>query len=169
MIVDLSSVQLTPKHLTADVDGAQIELEGEGTVLGTAHFEGEAFRKGPQTHLRGRVTADVELQCTRCVEALTRQLEIPFEDVFVNVSEEPSEKDLEVPLSDLDVELIADEKIDLTDIIREQILLNLPEQVLCKEDCKGLCPNCGTNRNRQDCDCDSEDIDPRWAALKNVN
>jgi uncharacterized protein len=169
MIIDLASAQTTPKPLTADVEGVQIDLAGEGSVNGAAHFECEIFREGAKTHLRGTVTAEVDVLCTRCAEPLTKQLEIPFEDVFVNASEEPSEKDLEVPISDLDVELVADDQVDLTNIIREQILLNLPEQVLCKEDCKGLCPECGTNLNLKDCDCGDKDIDPRWAALKNLN
>ncbi|MFL6374945.1 MAG: YceD family protein [Pyrinomonadaceae bacterium] len=169
MIIDLASAQTTPKPLSADVDGGQIDLGDEGTVEGSAHFEGEFFREGAQTHLRGMVTAKVGLLCTRCAEPLTRQLEIPFEDVFVNASYEPSEKDLEVPITDLDIQLVADEHIDLIDVIREQILLNMPEQVLCKEDCKGLCPECGTNRNLKDCNCGEKDIDPRWAALKNLS
>lgn len=169
MIIDLASAQTTPKPLTADVEGAQIDLAGEAVVNGSAHFEGELFREDAKTHLRGTVTADVDLQCTRCVEPLPKHLEIPFEDIFVSNTAETSEKDLEVPIDDLDVELIADEQIDLTDVIREQILLNLPGQVLCKEDCKGLCPQCGTNRNLKDCDCGDEDIDPRWAALKNLS
>ena len=168
MIIDLASAQTTPKPLSGDVEAVQIDLGDEGAVEGSAHFEGELFREGSQTHLRGTVKVSVELQCTRCVEPLTMALEIPFEDVFVDASEERIEKDLEVPVTDLDVELVAADELDLADIIREQILLNLPEQVLCKEDCKGLCPQCGANRNRQDCDCGDEDIDPRWAALKNL-
>ena len=60
---------------------------------------------------------------------------------------------------------------ELQDAVKraQVLLLNLPEQVLCKEDCKGLCPECGTNLNLKDCDCGDKDIDPRWAALKNLN
>lgn len=169
MIIDLASAQTTPKPLSADIEGARIDLGDEGAVEGSAHFEGELFREAAQAHLRGTIKASVQLQCTRCGEPLTRILEIRFEDVFVDASEETREKDLEVPISDLDVELIATDTLDLTDVTREQILLNLPEQVFCKEDCKGLCPQCGTNRSLNDCDCGDEEIDPRWAALKNLN
>ena len=65
------------------------------------------------------------------------------------------------------VELVR-ESLDLKEIIREQILLNLPEQVFCTPDCKGLCPKCGANRNLIDCNCNETEIDPRWAALKNL-
>ncbi len=169
MIIDLATAQTTPKPLTADVDGAQIDLEDEGTVKGVAELSGELFREGAKAHLRGTVTAEVELLCTRCAVPLKTSLEIAFEDVFVDASEGIREKDLEVPVSDLDEQLVDENEVDLTDVIREQILLNLPEQVLCKEDCKGLCPQCGTNRNLKDCDCGEGDIDPRWAALKNLN
>jgi len=169
MIIDLPSVQTTPKPLTADVDSAQIDLEGEGEVKGRTRFDGETFRDGTRVHVRGTITADVDLACTRCAEALTEHLEIPFEDVFVNASDEANEDDLEVEGADLDEQLVEGDEIDLIDVVREQILLNLPEQVLCKEDCKGLCPQCGANRNLIDCDCGKDEIDPRWAALKNLN
>jgi uncharacterized protein len=169
MIIDLSSVQTTPKPLTADVDAARIDLEDDGTVNGSARFEGEVFREGTKVHLRGEIAVDVDIVCSRCAEPLTERLEIPFEDVFVNAAEETATADLEVEGTDLDEEVVESNEIDLSEVIREQILLNLPEQVLCKEDCKGLCPQCGANHNLLDCDCDKEDIDPRWAALKNLN
>jgi uncharacterized protein len=169
MIIDLASVQTMPKPLTAEIDGAQIDLEGDGSVNGAARFDGETFREGTKVHLRGTIATDVRVECARCAEPLTRHLDIPFEDVFVNAAEETNEKDLEVEGSDLDEQLVIGNEIDLTETIREQILLNLPEQVLCKEDCKGLCPQCGANRNLLDCDCGKEDIDPRWAALKDLS
>ena len=169
MIINLASVQTTPRPLAADVDGALVDLEGVGAVDGATHFAGEIYFEGAKTHLRGTIDADVDLACTRCGEPLTRHVEIPFEDVFVNIADETTENDLEIEGSDLDEELVEGNEIDLTEIVREQILLNLPEQVLCKEDCKGLCPQCGTDRNKKHCDCGDEEIDPRWAALKNLN
>jgi uncharacterized protein len=169
MVIDLASAQTTPKPLTADVDGAQIDLEGEGTVNGTAHLDGDLFREAAKTHLRGRVTADIELLCTRCAEPLTRHLDIPFEDIFVDAVDENAEKELEVAGPELDEQLVTESSVDLNEIIREQILLNLPEQVLCREDCRGLCPQCGANRNLLDCECGDEDMDPRWAALKDLS
>ena len=59
--------------------------------------------------------------------------------------------------------------IDLAEIAREQILLELPQQFFCKDDCRGLCEKCGRNLNLKDCDCEDDEIDPRWAALKNLN
>ena len=58
-----------------------------------------------------------------------------------------------------------DEKIDLGEVVREQLYLALPMKPLCQEDCKGLCPVCGVNRNRETCSCQQEWVDPRMAAL----
>jgi uncharacterized protein len=69
---------------------------------------------------------------------------------------------------DLDVSIYDGEKIDLTDLVREQILLDLPTQILCQEDCKGLCQKCGANLNEVNCNCEENEIDPRWSALKNL-
>jgi len=56
----------------------------------------------------------------------------------------------------------------MADVIREQILLATPEQVYCRDNCEGLCPKCGENRNLINCNCSDDDIDPRWAALKDL-
>jgi uncharacterized protein len=68
----------------------------------------------------------------------------------------------------LEIAILESNNIDVAELVREQILLNLPEQVFCAEDCKGLCPQCGANRNLIDCKCEEKEIDPRWAALKNL-
>ena len=54
----------------------------------------------------------------------------------------------------------------LEDVAKEQVLLSLPMRAVCREDCKGLCPHCGINRNRETCDCQAAKVDPRWEALK---
>jgi uncharacterized protein len=89
--------------------------------------------------------------------------------VFVDASRETTERESEIAVSDMDQSLVIGGRIDLREVVREQILLALPEQVLCREDCRGLCAKCGGNRNLINCSCDRDEIDPRWAALKNLN
>jgi uncharacterized protein len=115
------------------------------------------------------ITAKIETECTRCLESVTRTLEIPFRDLFVDASRETTQRETELAIDDMDESLVIGGRIDLAEVVREQILLALPEQVLCREDCRGLCPKCGGNRNLIDCSCDRDEIDPRWAALKNLN
>jgi uncharacterized protein len=60
------------------------------------------------------------------------------------------------------------EAIDVDEIVKEQILLAVPTRMLCREDCKGICPECGADKNTGECNCVTDEIDPRWAALKDL-
>jgi uncharacterized protein len=71
-------------------------------------------------------------------------------------------------LEDADEELFDGKTIDLDPIVREQVLLALPMDVVCKDDCKGLCPQCGQNLNEKKCGCEPKFVDPRLAALKDI-
>ncbi|MFW5981698.1 MAG: YceD family protein [Halanaerobiaceae bacterium] len=98
--------------------------------------------------LSGSFSGILILLCSRCLEKFEHNIEI-------NIDEE-IEKD--------EIEDIKEFNID--QILKENILLSLPMKHLCKEDCKGLCSVCGTNLNENDCDCDTEVLDPRLAKLK---
>jgi DUF177 domain-containing protein len=66
---------------------------------------------------------------------------------------------------DLALSVFDGETIDLDELVREQVLLAMPPRMLCAEECKGLCPVCGEDRNSQECACETKEIDPRWAGL----
>ena len=74
----------------------------------------------------------------------------------------------ELTEDEMSVSVFDGEAIDVDEIVKEQIVLAVPTRMLCREDCKGICPECGTDRNTGDCSCATNDIDPRWAALKNL-
>lgn len=169
MLIDLASVGVSPKRLKTEFAGTLIDLEGEGEVAGDARFDGETFRDEERVHILGMITADVALQCTRCLEPLTRKIEVAFDDIFVDSSHESRGSEKELTIAEMDESLVIGGRVDLADVVREQILLAIPEQIFCREACRGLCPKCGGNRNLIDCSCDREEIDPRWAALKNLN
>jgi uncharacterized protein len=69
---------------------------------------------------------------------------------------------------DLSLSVFEGEVVDIDELVREQLLLSLPAQVLCREECKGLCPVCGGDRNLTDCKCQEAETDPRWAGLKEI-
>ena len=169
MIIDLASIGTSPKVIELTFDPADIDLEGESVVLtGQTTLGGETQRVASRAHVRGVIAADVSIDCIRCLEPLARHLDIPFDDIFVDASDEDTRTEAEIDAEALDESLVEDAKIDMADVVREQILLALPEQVFCKEDCKGLCPKCGANLNLIDCKCADDEIDPRWAALKSL-
>lgn len=169
MLIDLASVGTSPKKLKTEFAGTLIDLEGEGQVVGDARFDGETYRDEQRVHISGMITAEVAMDCTRCLEPLRRKIEVAFDDIFVDASHESRDSDTELTIADMDESLVIGGRVDLAEVVREQILLALPEQIFCREDCRGLCQKCGGNRNLIDCSCEREEIDPRWAALKNLN
>ncbi|MBN1225748.1 MAG: DUF177 domain-containing protein, partial [Deltaproteobacteria bacterium] len=78
------------------------------------------------------------------------------------------EEEIELEREDLDIGFYKEGIIDLTEVVREQILLAVPMIPICKEDCKGLCPYCGQNLNQCKCVCAGKTIDPRWSKLQNL-
>jgi len=87
---------------------------------------------------------------------------------YITGTEYESSAVVELTEAELAVSVFDGETIDVDEIVKEQVLLAVPTRMLCREDCKGICPECGTNRNTGDCTCVTHDIDPRWAALKNL-
>jgi uncharacterized protein len=94
--------------------------------------------------------------CDRCLT----EVKLNFEHM--------AERILTFEISDEDVLVLTKQEVDICPILEEEILLNLPSQILCGDECKGLCPTCGKNLNKGICGCDHERIDPRLEALKNV-
>jgi len=169
MIVELASIGKTPKTIEEKFEPADIDLVGESVSLtGPAVFTGEPVQAASRAHVRGRLEADVALDCVRCLEPVEQHLDIEFDSVFVDASEETDRTETEVTDEALDESLVDNGLIDTAEVVREQILLAIPDQVFCGEDCKGLCPKCGANLNLIDCKCSDDDIDPRWAALRDI-
>ena len=169
MIIDLNSIGRNPKPLELAFSQEEIDLDETSRLTGNVVFVGDMSRDGTETRVRGRVTGEVEADCVRCLEAVAKSIDLEFEDIFVDAADEPADDDIQLGEDELDVSLITDTAIDMADVVREQLILATTENVLCREDCKGLCPKCGGNRNLIDCKCEEKEVDPRWAALKNLN
>jgi uncharacterized protein len=169
MIIDLIILEGSPYEFDFRLAPDEIDLDGEDAKLKrAARVTGVATKHIAQTDVGGMISTELEIECTRCLEPVAREFEIPFKAAFVTPENYTQAKEAELGAEDLDVSIIEGNEIDLTELVREQILLNLPEQVFCREDCKGLCEKCGANRNLINCNCSDEEIDPRWAALKNL-
>lgn len=169
VIVDLANQESFVPEFNFSVNNDEIDLENEPVKLKNAVNVAAQLKKGiAQTDVSGNISVDVLFECTRCLTEIEQKLEFPFDATFVNPEHFTESKEAELNEADLDVSVLEDGKIDLTELVREQILLNLPEQVFCREDCKGLCEKCGANRNLIDCKCKEKEIDPRWAALKDL-
>jgi uncharacterized protein len=142
--------------------------EDDVRLTGNAKTEGELSKKTASVEVNGRIYCEVGAECARCAGEANLRLDFQFKAEFVPEGEFSNEHEHQVHGADLDISTYSDGEIDLEELTREQILLNLPTQILCKENCKGLCPTCGANRNLKTCDCREKEIDPRWAELKKL-
>lgn len=168
MIVDLDSFEGPEQKFSFEVAAADLDLSDEAArPVGTFKVSGSVFNT-PQFEVQGRIEGLLELDCTRCLCPVPFPIDIAFDDVFVDPVEMSSSEERELSPSDMRADALSDRRIDLLEAAREQILLSLPTQFFCKEDCRGLCDRCGADLNRASCDCRADDVDPRWAALKDL-
>jgi DUF177 domain-containing protein len=142
-------VNVGPVAITAEASKG--DLPGEYLAEGSAKF-----------------TADLE--CSRCVEPYPFASNSTFHLRFRPRPELPQQEsdELEIAPDELDIEFYNERSISLRDLALEQIQLSIPMKPLCEEGCLGLCPQCGKNRNRESCSCESSIVDERWGALQEI-
>jgi len=110
--------------------------------------------------LKCKLSVKSLLVCDRCNEEFERELKNDFSILFLYDSTKVTEEDTDVIYLSRD-----EDKLELTEIVRDYALLSIPMKKLCKEDCRGLCPQCGTNLNISSCNCKTEEINPVWEKL----
>lgn len=170
MIVDLGTLETSRAFYEFEITPDELDFEGEDVELKSIVKVSSNLEKHiAQIDVDGTIAAKVEIGCSRCLSKVEIELEIPFTAAFVTPEHYSGHREKELDSSELDVSIIENEEIDLKELAREQILLAIPAQFLCTDDCKGLCAICGANKNLIDCKCKFEEIDPRWSALKNIN
>jgi uncharacterized protein len=125
-----------------------------------------SYRAGDDLCFRGSLATAAEATCARCAEPFSLTVRAPFEFVLA-----PAVKDAgteELSTEDLALSFYSGDEVDLGPLVADQAILALPTRPLCAESCRGLCPECGANRNLGDCGCRPEAGDPRLAALRTL-
>ncbi|MBX3283256.1 MAG: DUF177 domain-containing protein [Acidobacteria bacterium] len=166
MKIELAAAQPTPKEIEVSFPPESIDIAPDAEIIENVDFRGSMWRDSHGPHISGHFSTKVKVECSRCLIPVERSIVGEFDDLFEE-EEKTVEQEFEVKAEMLDTSF-ADGSVDLAELLREQIVLDLPEQVFCREDCRGLCPKCGQDRNLIDCNC-SADIDPRWAAFQDLN
>lgn len=145
--------------MSFDVDEAQQRLAKDlcvDFVRGIVEFT----RTNRGLLVRGQLRSQIQLECARCLETFAQPLDLHLEAQFGLPPISPQRG----PMFSMGVNGI----LDLTEALREQIVLDLPMRSLCRPDCRGLCIECGKNLNEGSCDCVVESTDPRLAELKEL-
>ena len=138
----------------------------EGMELGLLEplrVELAATAVGDGVWVHGHIRTRVALNCRRCLAPVEWAIEEPVSLLFESLDESEA-LELEGELYPLP----RGNEIDLREPLREQLLLHLPDYVACREECRGLCPHCGANRNETECGCVAARVPGPWDALKNV-
>lgn len=116
--------------------------------------------------ITGRLKAEMEVQCSRCLKDFTQSLNIPVNVVYHPAEDAGAGERHALKDDELDMGFYRGEELDLQELLKEQILLNTQMKPLCEEQCKGICPKCGKDLNTGQCDCSQREIDPRLEVLK---
>jgi uncharacterized protein len=177
-----------PAHRTYDVPGELVAEWLKGLPMrdalgapepdpgaGVGHADLELYADGEHVFATGTFKGNLHVACSRCVGDATLEIDdrlrvtfVPKAEMPVPTDEPASEEDgPQIAEDDLDVFPYEDDWVDLEPLFREEFVLAIPYAPLCREDCKGLCPQCGTDLNSGTCTCEKP-IDPRLAVLKGL-
>jgi uncharacterized protein len=151
------------------IDGDLFKIDENNP--GPVHVRGKALlvRTPRGVLVTGHAEAPLVLNCRRCLEPVCTGVCIDFEEEYIATID--VETGLGLPLTEDDdrASLIDDQHIlDLTEMLRQYITIESTRSGLCRPDCKGLCPSCGSNLNLGPCQCDQTVVDPRWAVLSKL-
>jgi uncharacterized protein len=133
-----------------------------------AAVTGKVRLSGNEVFVSGHVDTRAQIECDRCLQPVEAPVSADFTLDYITGSEYESSEVAELTEAEMSVAVFDGEGLDVDEIVKEQILLAVPTRMLCREDCKGICPECGIDRNTGECSCVADNIDPRWAALKNL-
>jgi uncharacterized protein len=129
---------------------------------------GSLVLKGRELFVQGKLKAQAEVDCDRCLTPVAVPIDTRFNLRYLTRQDYESTATVELDEPDLIVSVFDGETLDVDELVGEQLLLSVPDYTLCRQECQGLCPVCGANRNSQRCDHQDAEGDPRWAALKNL-
>ena len=129
---------------------------------------GEIRQKGQGLRVTGKVSGRVRIECDRCLKAVEVGVDSKFDVEYVTAEDYQARQEAELTEADLDLSIFDGESLEVDELVKEELLLAVPDHVVCSADCKGMCAVCGADKNSVDCDCETGQVDPRWAGLKNL-
>jgi uncharacterized protein len=162
--LELRKVQFDEEYPAGEIDFGDVQVK-QRTPL---HVEGQAELLNNtlgEVRIRGRLSVGLELQCDRCLEPVQYPIDGPF-DLFYRPVPEEVPHELAIDAGESEIAFYEGNGMQLADVMREHILLSLPMHQVCREECAGICPQCGQNRNSGTCTCTTPHVDDRWAALR---
>lgn len=172
MWLDIAEIRESerPFAVRAHLGDSDLQVEGDLVrLVSPVDVEAMVTVRNDLVEIRGRLRTDLEVTCCRCLERVSRAIEKEFRLDYQKDPEVAQEgEEIVLSYSDLEVGFYRDDRIDLSAVVTEQILFDVPMKPLCRPDCRGLCDQCGANLNLGECGCDRTPVDPRLAGLKDL-
>lgn len=142
----------------------KFEIESHSLVSPvSAHLD--IYKTGPEVIINGRLVTELEFQCSRCLKNFNRHMDVNIDLVYHPLEEITAERHA-LKDDEMETGFYTGAEIDLQDVLKEQILLNINMKPLCDDNCRGICPQCGNDLNKQGCSCEKKEVDPRFQVLK---
>lgn len=174
----LEGAREKPLEFSGETTLSVDDLGGDPLVsLSPVGMSGVIARVDEEYLLDGELTFSGELACSRCVapypfsEAIPLHLRLRKRPAAARPEKarpDEADEELEMDPGELDVVIFDEPVLPLAEIAREQVLMAIPMKPLCREECRGLCPECGKDRNVAECSCDARRVDPRLEVLKSL-
>jgi uncharacterized protein len=166
LALNLSKIRTAQEHFEQVYQPGAFGTTDDFRIAAPVSLQFDIFKDKQHFRLVGRVQTTLELACSRCLDPFTWPVDAAFDLRYQPRAENTGEGEQEIEEDDMTTAFYDNDEIDLGQLMLEQFYLSLPMKPLCGPDCRGLCPVCGTNRNRNTCTCNTEWEDPRLAALK---
>jgi uncharacterized protein len=176
MLIRVSDLQLQKLEFNQDFAPGAVEFGPDFTQIGPLHTKGRAEliveHRGHKENVDdirvvGGLDVTLEVACARCLEPVTHTVNWTFDLLYRPMGVDRRAEEVAITEADTEIGYYEGEGLLLEDVLREQVLLATPVKLVCREDCKGLCPHCGSNLNVEPCNC-QQPSDPRWAALSDL-
>jgi uncharacterized protein len=169
VLISLQELQLRPFPFKVEIPKGEIDYDSQVKQVSVLQAEGVArllSHSLGEIEIRGSLAVTVEAPCDRCLETATVPVNKDFDLLYCPADHVKGGGEDEIEGDATEIAFYEGDRLNLNDVLREVVLLALPMRLVCSEECKGICPSCGQNRNLQQCNCQAEASDDRWSKLR---
>jgi len=177
MLIRVRELELHKLEFDESYQPGAIDFGSEFRQVGALRSQGRAelivehrghHQDVEDIRLVGKVEAHLEIGCARCLDPVGHDVDRSFDLIFRPQGVDRRAEEASISEAETEIGYYVGDGLLLEDVVREQMLLATPVRALCREDCKGLCPQCGRNLNVEQCHCEQHVSDPRWDALSDI-
>ena len=171
MIFTITELEHHPILFDVVYNPGEIGLPEELHQVGGLHVSGSAeLLKNTlgEIRVRGHAEVEIEAACDRCLEPAKVPVDSEFDLFYRPLEKVDTHGEIHLEEGEIELSFYEGDSLELREVLREFVLLSMPMRMVCSEECRGLCPICGENRNQKPCDCKVAAHDERLAALKTL-